>query len=54
MENTITEKLQEIRRRFPEDTELLDDEDLILFSLRFFIENCEMVQEMDDDSIWRF
>ena len=54
MENTITEKLQAIRRQYPTETDIMDDEDLLLFCLRFFLDNSEMVQEMDDDTIWRF
>ena len=54
MENTITEKLQAIRRQYPEDTDIMDDEDLLLFCLRFFLDNAEMVQEMEEESIWNY
>ena len=54
MEYTITEKLQSIRRYYPEDTDMLDDEDLLLFFMRFFLDNAEMVQEMDEESIWNY
>ena len=54
MDHPITGYIADIRKEHPKETYLMDDEDIIIFCLNFFRQNNEMVQEMDDETIWRF
>lgn len=52
LESTITDKLQAIRNQYPQGSDLMDDEDLILFCLSFFTLNWETIQEMEEIDQW--
>ena len=54
MDHSITGYITDIRKEHPKETYLMDDEDIIIFCLNFFRQNNEMVQEMDDETIWGF